>query len=184
MIQQTTHTMLFQVFRSRRFHSPRASLRRRMAVTLLLSILVLVFLPNMGKAQTTTRVSIDSNGVEGNLQSGNFIDISANGQIVAFASEATNLVPEDTNRLSDVFVHDRQTGQTTRVSVSSAGEQAGGRIFVPRFGSRDPGLSADGRYVTFESDATNLVTPDRNGIKFDVFVHDRQTGETAGQRIK
>jgi len=96
----------------------------------------------------------------------------ANGRFVAFKSRATNLVLGDTNFVEDVFVHDRETGETTRVSVATGGEQANGP-------SQDdePGISADGRFVAFISEATNLVPGDTNGVK-DIFVHDRQTGET------
>ncbi|TAK01695.1 MAG: hypothetical protein EPO39_14065 [Candidatus Manganitrophaceae bacterium] len=118
---------------------------------------------------TTTRISVDSNGVEGNLAS---IDakISGNGRFVAFYSEASNLAPGDTNRVGDLFVHDRETRTTTRVSIGSDGTQ-GNRI------SYDARISRDGRYVAFDSDATNLADGDTNG-KGDIFVHDRQTGIT------
>ena len=71
---------------------------------------------------------------------------------------------------SDVFVHDRQTGATTRVSVATGAVQAIGGSFLPA-------ISNDGRFVAFHSAATNLVAGDTNGGT-DVFVHDRQTGET------
>src|SRR6185436_18281847 len=96
--------------------------------------------------------------------------ISADGRYVAFASAATNLVPGDTNGQVDVFVRDRSSGTTQRVSVSSAVAQAD-------FGSTIPAISADGRYVVFESFATNLVPGDTNGLT-DVFLRDRQTGIT------
>ena len=86
------------------------------------------------------------------------------------SSPADNLVPGDTNGTDDVFVHDRKTGTTERVSVDSAGDQGNG-------GSYDPAISADGRFVAFESDADNLVPGDTNGST-DVFVHDRKTGTT------
>ena len=117
----------------------------------------------------TTRVSVDSNGNEGNNTSrAGFL--SEDGRWVAFESDATNLVANDTNFVRDMFVHDRQTGATTRVSVATGGGQVNAA-------SVDAELSQDGRYVAFESDATNLVLGDtnRNG---DVFVHDRQTGIT------
>ena len=76
----------------------------------------------------------------------------------------------DTNGAIDVFVHDRQTGQTTRVSVASDGTQGNDHSFVSS-------LSADGRYVAFTSLASNLVAGDTNGTS-DAFVHDRQTGQT------
>ena len=117
----------------------------------------------------TTRVSVDSQGRQGNGSSaGSSLDGS--GRYVAFESLATDLVPGDTNRVSDVFVHDRRTGKTTRVSVDSRGRQANG-------GSSAPSLSADGRFVGFGSYGSNLVDGDTNQ-EIDVFVHDRQTGET------
>src|SRR5207253_921856 len=96
--------------------------------------------------------------------------ISANGRFVAFNSRSTNLVPGDTNGTSDVFVHDRQTGTTERVSVDNTGNQGNG-------GSGVVAISADGRFVAFVSSATNLVPGDTNGVA-DVFVHDRQTRTT------
>ncbi len=117
----------------------------------------------------TTRVSVASDGTQGNDHS-DWPSISANGRFVAFHSIANNLVSGDTNDFADVFVHDRETGQTTRVSVASGGTQGDGH-------SSWPSISADGRYVTFESFANNLVSGDNNG-NWDVFVHDRQTGQT------
>jgi hypothetical protein len=117
----------------------------------------------------TTRVSVDSTGVQGNY-GGEYPSISADGRYVVFRSYATNLVPGDTNGRCDIFDHDRQTGQTTRVSVDSAGVQG-------NYGSYYSSISADGRYVAFISDASNLVPGDTNDWS-DVFVHDRQTGET------
>jgi len=96
--------------------------------------------------------------------------ISADGRYVAFASGASNLVPGDTNNSADCFVHDRQTGQTTCVSVALDGAPGNSASF-------NPSVSADGRYVAFQSSATNIVSGDTNG-KFDIFVHDRQTGQT------
>jgi len=117
----------------------------------------------------TTRVSDAFDGTQGNAHSGHPA-ISADGRYVAFDSRATNLVPDDTNNAADVFVHDRLTGETTRVSVLSGGAQSDGL-------SEHPTMSADGRYVTFESHARNLVPDDTNAMG-DVFVHDRVTGET------
>jgi Tol biopolymer transport system component len=96
--------------------------------------------------------------------------ISPDGRYVAFASVATNLVPGDTNCGQDIFVHDRQTGETVRLSVASDGKQGE----CVSFG---PSISVDGRYVAFASWAGNLVPGDANRQE-DVFVHDRQTGET------
>ncbi|MDL1921870.1 hypothetical protein FBQ95_04595 [Chloroflexi bacterium CFX3] len=118
----------------------------------------------------TTRVSVASDGTQGNGNSTQAA-ISADGRFVAFSSTASTLVSGDTNSRQDVFVHDRQTGQTTRVSVASDGTQGNGN-------STQAAISADGRFVAFESSASNLVSDDTNGID-DVFVHDRQTGQTA-----
>lgn len=96
--------------------------------------------------------------------------ISADGRFVAFASEASNLVACDTNACSDVFVYDRQTGRTERVSLGMSGAQA-------NEGSAQPAISADGRWVTFASLASNLVPADLNDAP-DVFLYDRSTGKT------
>jgi Tol biopolymer transport system component len=121
----------------------------------------------------TTRVSVNSRGKQaagdrtGN--GSNAPSISANGRYIAFHSAASNLVRGDTNRAFDIFVRDRTTRQTRRVSVSSRGRQANAESFGP------PSISPDGRYVAFGSLATNLVAGDANDIT-DVFVYDRRTG--------
>jgi len=117
----------------------------------------------------TKRVSVDSGGLEGNSWSRN-PSISSDGRFVAFQSKASNLVPQDRNGKADIFVHDRQTGLTTRVSVASGGREGGQA-------SNSPSISSDGRYVAFTSWASNLVWNDWNGYR-DIFVHDRQTGLT------
>lgn len=124
-------------------------------------------------AGTTERVSVSSTGGEADGPSGTPA-ISAGGRFIAFSSHATNLVPGDTNGSWDVFVHDRLTARTERVSVSSAGTQQAGVPFLP---SPAPAISADGRFVAFDSSAANLVPGDTNGA-LDVFVHDRATGHT------
>jgi Tol biopolymer transport system component len=174
-----------------------------------------------------TRVSVASDGTQANGPSRRPA-ISADGNLVAFLSEATNLVDDDTNDVDDIFVHSRKTGKTWRVSVSDDGIEGNGNCTFPALsgdgawvafeslatnlvandtnGSRDvflrpvarsgmarvsvstagtqgngdsfaPSLSPDGRYVAFDSDATNLVTGDTNGC-FDVFVRDREGGTT------
>ncbi len=120
----------------------------------------------------TVRVSVGTGGLEATGGMSGVPAVSADGRFIAFASEASNLVADDTNGQADVFVHDRATGLTHRVSVTSAGAQAVGG------GSRGPSISGDGRYVAFESDATNLVSNDTNTVT-DIFLHDRQTGETS-----
>ncbi len=116
-----------------------------------------------------TRVSVTTSGAQANFGSDGPA-ISADGRYVAFRSAATNLVSGDTNGQSDVFVHDRVTGGTARVSVASGGAQANGS-------SGSPTISGDGRLVAFESLASNLVGGDTNG-SWDIFAHDRATGTT------
>ena len=123
---------------------------------------------------TTTRVSVDLAGNQGNNSSGNS-SISADGRFVVFKSEASNLVPRDTNNYEDIFVRDLLTNTTTRVSVDSAGNQAiSAEVFASSF---HPSISADGRFVAFESDATNLVPGDTNN-RNDIFVRDLSTNTT------
>jgi len=139
------------------------------------ALIALSALASAAAAQTTTRVSVDSAGNQANGPSWaafeDMTGLSADGRYVVFSSTATNLVPKDTNGLRDVFVHDRQTGLTTRVSVDSAGNEANGEA------GDHFSISADGRYVAFDSPATNLVPGDTNGFR-DIFVHDRATGQT------
>ena len=121
------------------------------------------------QAGTTVRVSVDNSGAQANSHS--FAPaVSRDGRMIAFHSDASNLVSGDANNASDVFVHDRQSRATTRVSVATGGVEGNGS-------SSAPALSADGRFVSFVSDATNLVTDDTNAAR-DVFLHDRQSGTT------
>lgn len=124
-------------------------------------------------AATTERVSVASDETQGDdAASGNPI-ISRNGRYVLFLSSATNLVPGDTNGVTDVFVRDTQTGATERVSVAGDGSEGNG-------GSGNSVISADGRYVAFISDANNLVVDDTND-QSDLFLRDRVAGTT--QRV-
>ncbi len=120
---------------------------------------------------TTERVSVDSNGGEANGYSYT-PTISADGRFVAFWSLADTLVSGDTNGVSDVFVHDRATGATERVSVNTDGSETFGL-----YGSRYADISADGRFVVFASDATDLIADDTDDVE-DIFVHDLVTGTT------
>ena len=124
------------------------------------------------KLGTTRRVSVSSTGAQGNSLSFGLPVISPDGRYVSFGSDASNLVPGDTNGSADVFVRDRRLGTTRRVSVSSTGAQGNGPV---SFGA--PAISPDGRYVSFGSDASNLVPGDTNGSA-DVFVRDRRLGTT------
>ena len=122
-------------------------------------------------APATSRVSVDSNGGQATEYRSEPFAVSADGRYVAFTTAAPNLVPDDTNNTWDVLVHDRRTGTTSRISASSAG--------VPGDSSSyGQAMSPDGRYVSFTSDATNLVPGDTNGA-YDGFVHDRSTGTTS-----
>jgi uncharacterized repeat protein (TIGR01451 family) len=155
-----------------------AAMPRIISVTALATAGVLV-LSGVAAAQPapgfTELVSVSSAGVQGN-QDSQRPSVSADGRFVAFASLSDNLVPEDTNVSSDIFVRDRRTGTTQRVSVSTTGRQANRDSGVFN-GMGGPSISADGRYVAFDSEASNLVRGDTNGAA-DVFVHDRLTGTT------
>ncbi len=117
------------------------------------------------------RVNTAADGTEANIGTGDDASISADGRYVVFSSGATNHVAEDTNGTADVFVKDLQTGAIVRVSTAADGTEAND-------GSGSTSISADGRYVTFLSSATNLVAGDTNGL-VDIFVKDLQTGAIA-----
>ncbi len=122
----------------------------------------------------TERVSVATGGTQG-IDGDSQYDkpaISADGRYVAFASTMTNLVAGDTNVARDIFRRDRQTGTTVRVSVSTAGDQT-----PTSQDSTSPAISADGRYIAFDSFATNLV-PDDTNFNYDVFVRDMAAGTT------
>jgi Tol biopolymer transport system component len=119
---------------------------------------------------TTTRISVSSQGTQGNSESTG-PQISADGSHVVFQSWATNLVKGDTTAdAADVFVRDLRSGTTELVSVSSRGAQADDY-------SAGVAISGDGRYVAFVSYAANLVPGDTNGAA-DVFLRDRHTRTT------
>jgi Cadherin-like/Domain of unknown function (DUF4114) len=127
---------------------------------------------------STTRISVSSDGTQGNDLSGtdtastiSFVknSISADGRYVAYESLASNLVTGDSNGKSDIFVYDRQTNTNQLVSLANNGDRGNNS-------SIHPVISADGRYVTFESSATNLVA---GGTKQpNIFVRDLQSGTT------
>ena len=130
----------------------------------------LIMLPSAGAAVgVTTRLSVATGG--GQADGRSFVPaLSADGRYAAFYSDATNLVTGDANNARDAFVRDLQSGETTRVSVGSAGVEANGDSF-------EPAISSDGRFVAFSSAATNLVAGDSNDAN-DVFVRDRQANTT------
>lgn len=117
----------------------------------------------------TAMVSSNSSGQAGNSWS-YFSSVSADGRYVAYHSNASNLVEGDTNGTVDIFVKDTVTGRTFIVSTDSAGSQGNGESWCPS-------ISADGRYVAFFSNASNLVPGDNNGT-WDVFWKDTLTGQT------
>jgi hypothetical protein len=121
---------------------------------------------------TLQRISVSSTGAQGsgNMNFNSDAAFSDDGNSIAFISSLNGLVAGDTNGWADLFVHDRMSGETIRVSISSTGEAANNE-------SASVDISADGRYLSFRSWASNLVPDDHNG-QADVFVHDRQTGQT------
>lgn len=122
---------------------------------------------------TTKRVSVSSQGAAAN--NGDFsmtAQISGNGRYVVFDSIATNLVSGDTNGKRDIFLHNLDTNQTTRISLGMNGAQADGDSIVPQ-------ISFDGRFILFVSKAKNLVPSDANGYN-DIFLYDR---ERSGNKI-
>jgi Tol biopolymer transport system component len=123
-----------------------------------------------GLPRAIERVSLASDGSEANARSLWRSVPSDDGRFVVFGSDASNLVPDDTNGTTDIFVRDRQLGTTVRVDVSSTGEQSDGS-------SSSETISRDGHYVAFVSNASNLISDDTNG-QADAFVHDLSTGTT------
>ncbi|HUP78871.1 MAG TPA: hypothetical protein VM260_09970, partial [Pirellula sp.] len=123
-----------------------------------------VFLKNL-QTGVVTRVSSDSSGIEGNGPS--FLPaMSADGRYVAFRSEASNLVPGDTNNSSDMFIKDIQTGAIVRVSTDISGVQGNAHSYFPS-------VSSDGRFITFYSWASNLVSGDTNNVRDIFFAENR-----------
>jgi hypothetical protein len=129
-----------------------------------------IVIPVWGAQGDVVRVSVATGGTQANADVFDPV-LSGDGRFVAFSSDATNLVSGDSNGVTDAFVHDTQTGETTRASVSGNGTEGNG-MMVSR-----PAISANGRYVVFASQATNLVPGDTNGVT-DAFIRDIQTGQT------
>jgi Tol biopolymer transport system component len=128
-----------------------------------------IFLHELATSETT-RVSVKTGG--GQIFGGNCTEpaISGDGRFIAFSSAASDVVAGDSNGRSDIFVHDRVTTQTVRISLNTAG-------LSPNDNSTSPDISDDGRLIVFSSTADDLVPGDTNE-KQDIFVYDRQTGET------
>jgi len=118
------------------------------------------------KRKTLTRVSVATGGAQADGYSGG-ATVSSNGSFVAFLSDATNLVADDTNGARDVFLRDAKMGVTTRVSINSAGIQGD----LPSGGSGFLAVSGNGGSVVYSSSASNLVPADTNATE-DIFHHD------------
>ncbi|MFH8348072.1 TolB family protein [Streptomyces sp. NPDC018045] len=156
----------------------RTTARRLTAVTGVCALAALLPATTAGARSApppgTERASVAADGTQGNGGSSGSA-LSADGRYVTFDSAATNLVPGDTNGQSDIFVKDLRSGAVERVDVASDGAQADSW-------SSTPTISADGRYIAFQSDATNLVPGDTNADT-DIFVHDRRTGRTGSVTV-
>lgn len=137
-------------------------------LSIVTTLLIFVTRASALDLESISRISLAPDGAEANGSS-EAPDVSADGRYVAFHSDASNLVPDDTNGARDVFRYDTVTGEMRRISVAADGTQANG-------GSLFAAMSADGRFLVFSSDANNLVANDTNGER-DVFVHDAITGE-------
>jgi len=137
----------------------------------------------------TTRISLHTDNYQGNANSGldreeyemYQVGISATGRYVAFSSDASNLVDDDTNTHNDIFLRDRDTDEdgdfdepgnvlTTRISMAYDGTQTNGD-------SWEVSISYDGLYIAYSSDASNIISGDNNGAQ-DVFLYDSNTGQT------
>jgi uncharacterized repeat protein (TIGR01451 family) len=123
-----------------------------------------VFLKNVTNG-VMTLISINTNGVVGNDAS-EAPKISADGRWVAFESSASDLVPGDTNSYGDIFLRDTVLGITRVVTVNSNGTGSANS------GSYDPEITPDGRFIVFESYASNLAANDTNGFLNDIFIRD------------
>ena len=143
----------------------------RLSVALIFSVFSLVTSAAIAEAFAgqTTRVSVSSSGVTADGSASSAV-VSADGRYAVFASAATNLRDGVVTTGTHVYRHDRTTGRTVLVSVTPAGAP-GNDV------SRDPSVSADGRFVVFGSFATDLVDGDTN-VRQDVFVRDMVTGTT------
>jgi hypothetical protein len=125
-----------------------------------------VFLYNRATGAITKITTTDASGAS----TVNKIDLSYDGRYIVYDFVASDIVANDTNSTSDVFIYDRTTAETTRLSVSTQGTEGDGASF-------NPSISNDGRFVVFESEATNLVADDENGVA-DIFLRDRLLNTT------
>jgi hypothetical protein len=136
-------------------------------------VFIRIFDPNDPASAITERVSVSSTGTQANRAShaaGGAPAVNGDGNVVAFYSDASNLVSGDTNGRRDVFVRFRDSGITERISIGTGGEQGNGDSVYPS-------ISGDGRFVAFQSQASNLVPGDTNNAS-DIFVRDLVSGTT------
>jgi uncharacterized repeat protein (TIGR01451 family) len=169
------------------YEHPGGVAMRKLTIRICGTASIVIVVTVSGFAQSSTGVlelvSVSSAEGQGDNASGSggFVNpsssraaVTPDGRFVAFVSSAENLVPGDTNLSVDVFVRDRLTGTTERVSVTSRGREGNGHSGIT---SETVDISDDGRFVVFDSEATNLAKGDDNA-NAEVFVHDRLTGET------
>lgn len=144
---------------------------RTLTITVFLCVSLLFMCGSNVFAQKPTLISVQAADVASGSGTSEDPVVSANGRFVAFESFAFNILPDGSNGRKDVFYRDLQTGVTSFVSINLAGTGGGNGD------SLNPAISADGRFVAFESDASNLVANDGNTVP-DIFVRDMQTGIT------
>jgi Tol biopolymer transport system component len=120
---------------------------------------------------TTTLVSSGPNGAQGAGRSSQSA-ITADGRYVVFLSDAPDLVAGDSNGIADIFVRDRMTASTSRVSLTGAGAEVMGPGHFAH-----PSISSDGRFIAFDGASAMVVTGDTNGAE-DIFLRDRTVGKT------
>ena len=143
---------------------------RVVSLSVAMGLLTMLMGPVSAGGPKTRLVSMKPNGAGGNGASNGYIDnLSNNGRYAVYRSYATNLVPNDTNEVEDIFWRDLKTGRTIRVSVKKSGSQAG-------TASYSPAISGNGRHVAFFTEA-RLVGNDGNGVG-DIYVHDVETRST------
>ena len=165
--QTNTRKVLEKVFERFRYHSLRFSANENLIVFERDDNYREIFLYDLSNGQATkisTAAGVDPPGDSYSPS------ISADGSVIAYVSEASGLVSNDTNGVGDIFVYRSVTGQTERISKSSTGVQGNGK-------SAEPVVSADGAFVAYSSDATNLIASDTNDAT-DIFVFQLASGVT------
>lgn len=141
---------------------------------ILLTIFIVSFSTAGAGAQTSLQLKKASNSASGgDADDANYRPaVSGNGRFVVYSSDATNIIENDVNGFTDIFLYDRLNGKTELVSITSFGEQlnAGSSLF-------NNSVSDDGRYIAFTTTATNISFESTNGLML-AYVHDRVSGMT------